>query len=146
GAGLFALCAGLALCMQGFVPWSSLWSADWVWWLGDAAGIMLVTPLVLRVKFARPTWPALRTSIEIALLAALLAGILAWVFTDWLPPPFGTRVGAYLLLPPIALAALRFGIAGAATATLGCAPRWRATSTPFSSSRRARRRRAPAAT
>src|SRR5437764_1357866 len=91
-AGLFALCASLALCLQGFVPWSSLWSADWVWWLGDAAGIMLVTPLVLRVKSVRPTWPRLRTSIEIGLLAALLAGILAWVFTDWLPPPFGTRV------------------------------------------------------
>src|SRR5262249_6429644 len=117
-AGLFALCASLSLCLQGVVPWSSLWTADAAWWLGDAVGIMLVTPLVLRLKLVRPAWPGLRALVEIALLAALLAGILLRVFADWLPAPLGNHFGAYLLLPPIAWAALRFGIAGAATAAL----------------------------
>jgi PAS domain S-box-containing protein len=120
-AGVFALLASLSLCSQGLVPWSSLWTTDWSWWLGDAAGIMLVTPLVLRLKLVRPAWPAPRALIELGLLTAILAVILLRVFTQWLPEPFGNHVGPYLLLPPIAWAALRFGIAGAATAALASA-------------------------
>src|SRR5262245_38441445 len=63
-AGLFALLASLSLCSQGLMPWSSLWTVDWSWWLGDAAGIMLVTPLALRLKLVRPAWPSPRMLIE----------------------------------------------------------------------------------
>jgi integral membrane sensor domain MASE1 len=40
----------LNLALAGVVSWSSSVSVWWVWWVGDAMGVLLVAPVIL-------TWP-----------------------------------------------------------------------------------------
>lgn len=113
---LASACIGpIALAATGMIPWT-LFGTVWVtWWLGDVAGVLVVTPLVLSwyrkswIK-ADPRWPA-----EAALLAAVLLFACRLTFSDWI----GGNVHAPLAFLPIPLlvwAAFRFGPCGGATA------------------------------
>jgi signal transduction histidine kinase/CheY-like chemotaxis protein len=86
----------------------TLW---WVWWLGDALGALMLTPLLVvwvdRSQVRRQS--ALEGSI---LLAALLAvSVISFI---GLPHVSGTE---YVVFPFLIWAALRFGPAGSVTAT-----------------------------
>ncbi len=37
----------LRLCLTGLTPWSEYWQVRWNWWLGDAMGVIIFTPLLL---------------------------------------------------------------------------------------------------
>lgn len=37
----------LRLCFTGLTPWSEYWQVRWNWWLGDAMGVVIFTPLLL---------------------------------------------------------------------------------------------------
>ena len=88
-------------------PYGSAWI---LWWLGDAMGALLVTPLLL--VWARPprTFPTARIA-EGAVLLAALAAISTVVFLGglWRYP--------YLVFPLLVWATLRFHQHGAATAS-----------------------------
>jgi diguanylate cyclase (GGDEF)-like protein len=104
------------LCLGGFASWSmygSIWST---WWLGDAAGAMVVTPLLLLWREnPRLDW----TREQIAELALLFLGLF---FTGWVVFGGGFRSELknypldYLCLPFPVWAAFRFGRRKAATA------------------------------
>jgi diguanylate cyclase (GGDEF)-like protein len=105
-----------ALCLGGFAGWSmygSIWST---WWLGDATGAVVVTPLLLLWREnPRLDW----TREQIAELALLLLGLF---FTGWVVFGGGFRSELknypldYLCLPFPVWAAFRFGRRKAATA------------------------------
>jgi signal transduction histidine kinase len=103
------------LALSGGLPSGSA-LANWVtWWLGDATGMMIVTPLI--VAWTRPgrvAWSA-RRAVECAALFCALAITAAEVFTGWL---FGSNSLplTYLLLPFVMWAAVRFGGREAVTA------------------------------
>ena len=121
-AAIAATIGSVALVYSGVLggDWRSTWLT---WWLGDAAGIILVTPLAL--AWARV--PAMRlgraAAIELALLTLVLVLICTAVFFDWV---LGGRALplAFLVLPLVVWAALRFTereVASACVVTAGFA-------------------------
>lgn len=110
-AGVVALAGG------GYASWSQA-PAMWVtWWLGDLGGALVVTPaIVLWVR--RPRWRA--SAARLAELAVLLAAVVACtlvVFGPLLPAASRGSPIAFLCLPPLVWAAVRFGPRETATST-----------------------------
>ena len=99
------------LCLAGYAPWSSC-GPEWLtWWLGDTAGVFVVAPLLLVWSGTR--WPqSLSRWAELFACFGLLLGVTYYVFirnTSGLPL-------AFLPLPVLVWAAVRFGRHGAVTA------------------------------
>ncbi len=124
-AGAGGLCTGvsaalgpLALAAGGVLPWAKLAQASWVWWVGDLMGVLVLAPPLL-LLLSRPRWT--KRWGEAALLAGLTALLGALIFL--LPGlAAGARhAAAFVLFPMAAWAALRFGVGGAAAATLAIA-------------------------
>ena len=83
------------------------------WWLGDATGILLATPLVVSAVNAwrERAWPSGLQLLEAAGIAASLVVIGSWLSTDnW--------AYAFPLFIPVLWAALRFEMRGTALAIL----------------------------
>ncbi|MFT6533761.1 MAG: PAS domain S-box-containing protein [Limimaricola cinnabarinus] len=91
-------------------PFITTWP---VWWLGDATGILIATPLVISAANAwrEKARPTLAQALEGAAIAVVLTGLSLWVLSAG-----GTF--AFLLPVPILWAALRFEFRGAALAVL----------------------------
>lgn len=105
------------LCLAGFAPWANYGFNWWTWWLGDAVGVIVVTPLVLAwstpPRLAGEPWRLA----EAWLLLGVVLTVGLGVFGGWNPGGIGTSFLAYLTVPPLVWAAFRFGQHGA-TATL----------------------------
>ena len=101
-----------SLYATGLQAYSGLASAWLIYWLGDATGVLLVTPLVF-------TWQALvriRSRKRIVELAALVVVVLAaclLIFGDLPLVPIRLHVLAFAVLPLVMWAAIDFGIGGA---------------------------------
>jgi PAS domain S-box-containing protein len=89
------------------IPLGTVWLA---WFLGDAIGILLVTPLILTWMASARLHPSARDSIEASVLVAILVAFTAALFQT----PFSY---VYAIFPVTIWAALRFGPRGAATAS-----------------------------
>ena len=92
--------------------YSGLASAWLIYWLGDATGVLLVTPLV----FTLPTLFRIRSRariMEFAALLALLTSTCLIVFGDLPLIPIRLHVLAFAVLPFVMWAAIDFGIGGA---------------------------------
>ncbi len=91
----------------------SLFGTIWLtWWLGDAAGALIVTPLL--VLWATTGWPALagRLAESILLLLVVVAtGTLVFMY-----PGLNRYPLPFLCIPPLVWAAFRFGQREVATA------------------------------
>ncbi|PKN54343.1 MAG: hypothetical protein CVU56_27100 [Deltaproteobacteria bacterium HGW-Deltaproteobacteria-14] len=91
------------------------------WWVGDACGALIVTPLVLAWGQPRPRQDAPAGWIEPILVGGALVAVsvLAWrtsgIPTDAPPIP------AFVALPFVVWSGLRYGLRGAATATWAAA-------------------------
>jgi PAS domain S-box-containing protein len=121
-AGLSALIGPTALWLDGRVP-SDAWAAVALqWWMGDAAGVVVLTPfLLIWWRSAAATWSRAQAMEAVALLASL--GLLCEVvFGGPLLHGLAATPGYYpasLALFPLAVwAALRFGQRGATLLTL----------------------------
>jgi integral membrane sensor domain MASE1 len=111
GAPVISATLGSAIdAVAGKSPFLTTWP---IWWLGDATGILIATPLAISAvnawrERARPTAAQL---LEGTAIAVLLAGLSAWeLATD--------ATYAFLLAVPLLWAALRFEFRGAALAVL----------------------------
>ncbi len=117
-AGAFAsavLGAG-AMTLSGVVDSDLLWRVLGVWWLGNFMGGLIVTPALLTLRARAPV--ERRHPLELLALAALLAAVSLIVFGDFIPRDLSLYAQGFLLFPPVAWAALRFGPRGAAVASL----------------------------
>lgn len=96
----------------GVIPASDWWRTWFVWWAGDAMGVLLITPLLLgmsRIRW-RERIPVLRVAEFVALLAGVLcAGLLSSTVSSVL---------LVLAFPLVCWAAFRFQLAGAALCAL----------------------------
>ncbi len=93
-------------------PAASPYGPAWrLWWLGDAMGILLVTPVLLVWASQKLRELDRRKVAEGVALAAVVGGLSAGVFLGglWRYP--------YLIFPPLILATFRFKQLGAATAS-----------------------------
>jgi integral membrane sensor domain MASE1/serine phosphatase RsbU (regulator of sigma subunit) len=109
---MIAATIGTASLLAGDEIASGDFGVTWrTWWLGDMGGDLVVaTALLVLVTH----WPYRRVpgrAVEAVALAALVAGTAAIVFTNEVPMSF-------LIVPPLALVALRFEQPGAVVASL----------------------------
>jgi integral membrane sensor domain MASE1 len=97
--------------------YSGMSSAWLIYWLGDATGALLVTPLVFTVRTLFDI-RTLRQLAELATLLTLLSAACWLVFGDL--PLFTVRLHAlaFAVMPFVMWAAIGFGVAGAALAVL----------------------------
>src|SRR6266436_4118115 len=97
--------------------YSGLGSAWLIYWLGDATGVLLITPLVLTLpNFLRSQH---RTRItELAALLLLVTAACFLIFGDPSLVPVRLHVLAFTVLPFVMWAAIRFGVSGATLSIL----------------------------
>jgi PAS domain S-box-containing protein len=105
----------------GLLPWNQFWTAWGTWWLGDGAGVLIVTPLLLTWATEQPHRPDRSGRVsEVALLAAAIVAIpLLVAASPW--PALHHYAFALLVFPVLVWGALRFGAVGAATVSLAVA-------------------------
>jgi PAS domain S-box-containing protein len=101
-----ATIGSLSVCLGDPNQWSGFWKLWLTWWMGDGFGALIVSPLLL-------SWSTSRTIDrqdipEIASLFVLLLIVVLIVFAGWFPGPVKTYPLAYLCLPCLLWAALRF--------------------------------------
>lgn len=119
---LSALTAGVAtmisatigvasLRLGGVIPMAAVAQTWRVWWMGDALGALVVTPVVLALWPGRRPSLDRRRAVEAAALLAALTGITVLTFS-------GAFDYVYVVFPLLIWAALRWRLQGAALATL----------------------------
>lgn len=108
-----AVIATPILTIGGFSKWENFYSFAWTWWLGDATGILVVTPLLL-AWFRTPLRHG-ASLFEAAALALTIAATGQIVFGTFLGSTDPFFKDAFLFLPCIVWASLRFGTHGAVT-------------------------------
>ncbi|HUO64881.1 MAG TPA: MASE1 domain-containing protein [Terriglobales bacterium] len=107
-----------SLVLGGFAAWSNAASIWLTWWLGDAAGDVLVAPLlILWVEQPRPRLSA-RRMLEVALLLLSLVAVGQLVFGDVLFRDTRNYPIDFLAVPPLVWAAFRFGQRETSTASV----------------------------
>ncbi len=107
-----------SLALGGFAEWSNFSSIWLTWWIGDLAGALVVTPVI--VLWAQGWIAALRRR-ELADSLMLYAGtcaIGAIAFTPWFEPFNRQAPVGFLTILPLLWAALRRGQRDTATAAL----------------------------
>jgi len=102
-----------SLSLGGFVPAGNTTEVWFTWWLGDAAGAVLVTPLIVLWSLDRSSEASKPKTQEAALLFLAITAIGAAVFFH---PALAEYPMAFLCLPPLVIAALRFAPRETATA------------------------------
>jgi PAS domain S-box-containing protein len=107
----------VGLCYSHQAKWDQLFSNALVWWVPNAMGALVVTPLIL--AWAAPfglRWTTRRTAEAICCAAGLFIGM-QLSFNSWFVYGVENYPLAYLPYPFLIWAALRFGLRGATTAT-----------------------------
>ncbi|WP_166263367.1 CHASE domain-containing protein [Marinobacter caseinilyticus] len=107
-----AAIGSLALMIGGFAPMSAMKTILLTWWLGDVAGVFMLTPLLL--AWARPlrARPTAANAVSLVLLVVAVATVSFMVFSDWGRVDRVDRLLVFLYLPCIAYAAYSLGLRG----------------------------------
>jgi signal transduction histidine kinase/CheY-like chemotaxis protein len=103
-----------SLCVSGLQSWEAYGSLWWLWWLGDAAGAVLVAPLLLTGAAWRETRFSSGRIIEVAALLGTLLLVSTVVFAGGLTAEISRHPLEYAIFPLVVWAALRFGQPGTA--------------------------------
>ena len=101
-----ATIGALSVCFGDPSQWTRFWSLWLTWWMGDGFGALIVSPLLLSWSMSRSV--DREDTAEIAGLFVLLLIVVLVIFAGWFPGPVKTYPLAYLCLPCLLWAALRF--------------------------------------
>ena len=118
GSGIAALVGSTALLVSGAPPAGGPFLDMIHLWMGDALGIILITPLFLVWRLEKGDWLEMKRVHVAALLLALtfLAG--QAVFLDWFDDSFGLVSQGYVMFLFIAWVAVRLGTWGTVAALI----------------------------
>lgn len=98
-----------SLVVGGYAAWRE---AGWIWltwWLGDASGILLLTPLIVLWGRASADRRLRERRIELLALFGVVAASALLVFGGMLPQGWRRLPTAFACIPPLLWAAYRFG-------------------------------------
>jgi len=98
-----------SLALGGYASWADYQSMWLTWWLGDAAGDLVVAPLLLLWMREPSLGPLRRRLPEAALLFVCVINTALVVFGGVLPPGLRNAPIAFLCLPTLLWATFRFG-------------------------------------
>jgi PAS domain S-box-containing protein len=117
--GVLSLCLGRVNLpsLQRTIEWSDFGSLWWIWWLGDAMGALVVTPVLLIWATDRGRWSPRQLG-EVGLLLIGLVATSLIAFAGGLTTSLGHSSLAYAIFPFVIWAALRFGQRGSTIVTL----------------------------
>ena len=101
-----ATIGSVSLCLGEPSQWTRFTSLWLTWWMGDGFGALIVTPLLLAWSSPRKIEP--RDMPEITSLFVLLIIVVLIVFGGWFPGPVKTYPLAFLALPCLLWAAMKF--------------------------------------
>ncbi len=108
----------LVLSAFGIVQ-SAFLSVTWLqWWMGDALGIILLTPAILAFFHSEPIRWSRAKIVEALVLSGLLLGLCFLAFNELLSESGELEAKAFLVFPLVIWAALSFHQRGAALASL----------------------------
>jgi PAS domain S-box-containing protein len=112
GSALVSASIGLSVLYASHVhAYSGLGGAWLIYWLGDATGVLLVTPLALTFANFLKLRDRHRIA-ELAVLLVLLTITCLIVFSDWSLVPVRLHFMAFAVLPFVLWAAIDFGMSG----------------------------------
>jgi diguanylate cyclase (GGDEF)-like protein len=98
-----------SLSLGGFANWSQYWVIWRTWWLGDGAGALVFTPLLLLwIANPRPNWTE-RQMIELTVLLGMLLVTAGVVFGPLFHAQMRNDPWTFLCTPFFVWAAFRFG-------------------------------------
>jgi len=118
GSAIVSATVGVSVLYAAHVQaYSGLRSAWLIYWLGDSTGVLLVTPLLLTFPRLLKIRPGVRFA-EGAVLLLVLTAICFIIFGNLSPIEGDLDVFTFVVLPFVMWAAIRFGVGGAALATL----------------------------
>jgi signal transduction histidine kinase/integral membrane sensor domain MASE1/ActR/RegA family two-component response regulator len=101
---------GLAsLVLTGYAAWTDAGSIWLTWWLGDASGILLVTPLIVLWGCRTSDDALVRRPLEAVALFTVVVASGLLVFGGVLPEGWRQLPTAFVTIPPLLWAAYRFG-------------------------------------
>jgi len=101
-----ATIGSLSLCLGDASEWAKFPWLWLTWWMGDGFGALIVSPMLL--AWSLPGKVTSRDVPEIFSLFVLLLIVVLIVFGGWFPGPIKTYPLAYLCLPCLVWAALKF--------------------------------------
>jgi PAS domain S-box-containing protein len=101
-----ATIGNLSVCLGDPTRWNDFWWLWLTWWMGDGFGALIVSPLLLSWSSSRQIDP--RDMPELGSLFVLLVIVVLIVFAGWFPGPVKTYPLAYLCLPCLLWAAMKF--------------------------------------
>jgi signal transduction histidine kinase/CheY-like chemotaxis protein len=98
-----------SLAVGGYAPWSSYWPIWLTWWLGDASGDLVVTPLLLlwSVPATQRKWNQ-KQALEVSVLLLLLVALAETVFGGWFPISARNYPVSFICGPIVIWTAFRF--------------------------------------
>jgi PAS domain S-box-containing protein len=98
----------LSLCLGGVLPWDHAFQRWLNWWIGDAGGVLIMTPVILTFWYQGPPHWSVKRGREAALLFGVVVSYAAAVFLLWRPEDENKYPADLLILPMIAWVAVRF--------------------------------------
>ena len=110
GMALSASGGVLSLHLAGLLPLAAVARAWLTWWLGDAVGVLLAAPLVLALT--RRSFDQIKRHRQEWVLWAVISGLVVWLAFLHDFDNGGRLPLAFMTLPLVAWASLRFGNAG----------------------------------
>ena len=98
-----------SLALGGFAQWSNYWPIWLTWWLGDAAGALVIAPLLLlwSVPVSQRKWNR-KQALEVSVLLLLLVLLAEIVFGGWFPISAHNYPISFICGPIVIWAAFRF--------------------------------------
>jgi len=117
GSALISASVGVLVLYASHVHAYSGWGTAWlIYWLGDATGVLLVTPVLLTIPNLLLQIRHRVRILELGILLPLLAVVCFVVFSDVLVIP--ARILSFIVLPFVMWAAIRVGVSAAALSML----------------------------
>jgi len=111
-----ATIGNITLCLSGNEEWVAFGWLWFTWWLGDAVGALVVTPLILSwLDKSFDRWQGLRL-FEALLLLVLVSVLAATIYTNLILATNSARLWGHIAIPLLLWAAFRFGARGVSTA------------------------------